>query len=147
MYSFFGMQGSKIQIFFIYVHLSYLVRQERCVIFSLKYVSLWLFWIDGLGQNRLKIEHCRLAFQRYHVYESLTNLCSSVKCKFCRNWLLTSFKYQKNEILFSLKKDGSENNRAFQQVPFFWIHQTTSEWPSKWRKMWLFRLGKCFPAM
>ena len=30
---FFGMQGSKIQIVFIYVHLSYLVRQERCVIF------------------------------------------------------------------------------------------------------------------
>ena len=35
------MQGSKIQIVFIYAHLSYLVRQERCVIFSLKYVFIF----------------------------------------------------------------------------------------------------------
>ena len=65
---FFGMQGSKIQIVFIYAHLSYLVRQERCVIFSLKYVFIFenneplaLTLLNRwLGQNRLKIEHCRL---------------------------------------------------------------------------------------
>ena len=53
---------------------------------------------------------------------------TSVKCNFFRNWLLISLRpHEKTKCSLQLQKDGSKNNRSLHRVPFFWIHQTTSE--------------------
>ena len=93
-------QGAKTQIGSISKHKKLLVRQETLCIFSLKYVSIFeknKFSLSPLESQDQVISSRKLstlacfAVQRY--FENLTNECSftylpsSLKCKFCWNWL------------------------------------------------------------
>ena len=108
----------------------------------------------ALPGRKLSASAC-FAFQWY--CGNLTNECSftysssSVKCPFCWNWMLGSFKLRKKKkkVLPSLAKmNGSESNFSFHHVPLFWIQQTTyvnfaKEWPLKWRKIELEQIFYC----
>lgn len=106
--------------------------------------------ISGL---QLSTSAC-FAFQWY--CGNLTNECSftysssSVKCQFCCNWMLSSFKLRKKKKKCSLhlQKNDRESNFSFHHVPFFWIQQTTyvnfsKEWPLQWRKIELGQIFSC----
>ena len=93
-----------------------------------------------ISSRKLSTLAC-FAFQRY--FGNLTNECSftysfsSVKCKFCWNWLPSGSKpHEKTKCSLNLQKTV-----LLTVCHFFWINQTSS-WRSKWRK--ILSLAKSF---